>query len=132
MIFRSADSLESEAALLHRAADYKNYPSLQSLDDKTLIQITRDKGVDFATALLFNRFQESPQHAEFIQRIDRLRVSQPLLPRKIQAKVVIVPGALYVERPEMGGDGRIVRQVAENLGYETELIPLARGINSVS
>jgi hypothetical protein len=125
MLFRHTDSLESEDSLLQRAADWENHPSLQPLDDKTLIQITRDEGVDFATALLFNSFRESPRHADFIQQIDRLRVSKPLSPGKIRAKVVIVPGALYIERPEMGGDGRIVRQVAEKLGYETELIPLA-------
>jgi hypothetical protein len=125
MLFRRSDPSESEAALLQRAADRENYSSLQSLDDKTLIQITRDEGVDFATALLFDRFQKSPRHAEFIQQIDRLRISKSPPPMKVRAKVVIVPGALYVERPEMGGDGRVVREVAESLGYETQLIPIA-------
>jgi hypothetical protein len=125
MLFRRSNSLENEAALLQRAADWENYPSLHSLDDKTLIQVTRDEGVDFATALLFDRFQKCPRHAEFIQQIDRLRISQSPPPMKLHAKVVIVPGALYVERPEMGGDGRVVREVSESLGYETELIPIA-------
>jgi len=33
-------------------------------------------------------------------------------------------GTLYVERPDMGGDGLIVREVATNLGLKTDLIPL--------
>jgi hypothetical protein len=45
--------------------------------------------------------------------------------------VVIVPGALYLERPDMGGDGRIVREVAEKMGWQTDLIPL-RSFGSVS
>jgi hypothetical protein len=124
MSFCPAERPESESALLQRAADWKEHQSLEFLDAKTLSQITRDEGIDFATALLFDRFQNSSRHVEFIRRIDSLRTSSPAPPGKIRARVVIVPGALYVERPEMGGDGRIVRQVAESLGYETELIPI--------
>ncbi len=37
---------------------------------------------------------------------------------------MVVPGALYVERPDIGGDGRVVREVAESFGWGTDLIPL--------
>jgi len=33
--------------------------------------------------------------------------------------------ALYLERPDLGGDGRLVRDVAERCGWTTDLIPLA-------
>jgi hypothetical protein len=125
MFSHRTQSLESEETLLQRAAGWKEYTELQSLDDETLRQLTREHGVDFATALLFDRFRKSPQHAEFIRRIDSLCGSPSSPGPKIRAKVVIVPGALYIEKPEMGGDGRIVREVAESLGYETDLIPTA-------
>src|SRR5258708_2079373 len=113
MSFCRAERPESASALLQRTADWTEHRSLELLDERTLRQITREKGVDFATALLFDLFQNSPRYAKFIQRINSLRTSTSPPPAKIRARVVIVPGALYVERPEMGGDGRIVRQVAE-------------------
>jgi hypothetical protein len=117
--------LESEEALLQRAAGWKEGIALENLDDETLRRITREQGGDFATALLFDRFRKSPQHSDFIRRIDSLRGAQAPSAQKIDARVVIVPGALYIEKPEMGGDGRIVREVAESLGCQTDLIPLA-------
>lgn len=116
---------ESENSLRQRAATWPEWPTLESLNSETLRQITRQQGVDFATALLFDRFCKSPERSEFIQQIDALRQVPGSLPASIDAKVVIVPGALYLERPDMGGDGRIVREVANCLGLKTDLIPLA-------
>jgi hypothetical protein len=124
MRFRSK-AAESETSLRQRAATWLEWPTLESLKSETLRQITQQEGVDFATALLFDRFCKSSDRSIFIQQIDTLRQSLRPLPATIDAKVVIVPGALYVERPDMGGDGRIVREVAASLGLKTDLIPLA-------
>ena len=42
----------------------------------------------------------------------------------MDARVVIVPGAFYLERPDMGGDGRMIREVAEGFGCRSGLVPL--------
>jgi len=39
-------------------------------------------------------------------------------------KVIIVPGALYVERPDVGGDGRLVREIAASFGLSSDIVPL--------
>jgi len=123
---------EEETALLQRAAFWPNHVALESLDAAMLRQITKQHGVDFATALLFDRFRNSPKHSVFIQRIDALRNTPPdNSPPGIDARVVIVPAALYVERPDMGSDGRIIREAAENFGCRTGLVPLA-SLGSVS
>jgi len=124
MLFRRNKSSDYESSLLHRAATWPEHPTLESLTGKTLQQIAQREGVDFATALLFDRFQKSPERAQFIQRINMQRRSPGSSLAKNDTKVVIVPGALYVERPDMGGDGRIIREVAANLGLQTDLIPL--------
>ena len=127
MLFRRDNTLENEASLLQRAADWPGHAALESLTAETLQQITKHEGVDFATALLFHRFQNSPKHAELIRRLNSLRrdPSPSSGGLAIRAKVVIVPGALYRERPDMGGDGRLVREIAAKFGCETDLIPLA-------
>jgi hypothetical protein len=125
MVRRSAKVLESESALLQRARDWPQYLTLESLSAEAIQQVTQQEGIDFATALLFDRFCKSPRHEQFIRRMDALRKNPAREPRKLDLKVVVVPGALHVERPDMGGDGRLVREVASTLGWSTDLIPLA-------
>ena len=125
MFFRPNKFSESEPALLQRAANWGGHATLESLTAETLEQITQHEGVDFATALLFNRFQKSPRHTKFIQRINALRKNPLPSDIKLDAKVVIVPGALYVERPDLGGGGELVQEVVRRLGWPCDFIPLA-------
>ena len=114
-----------ERALHERAAAWPDLPSVSDLTVAALQGITRRHGVDFATALLFDRFQKSPARAAFIRRIDTLRSSPATAPVRLDARLVIVPGALYIERPELGADGRLVRELAARQGLESDLIPVA-------
>jgi hypothetical protein len=100
MRFRSKTA-ETENSLRRRAATWPECPTLESLNSETLRHITQREGVDFATALLFDRFCKSRERSGFIQQIDALRQFPSPLPASIDAKVVIVPGALYLERPDM-------------------------------
>lgn len=125
MIFCQPKSSSRETVLLQRAADWQEQTTVESLTPKVLQQITKREGIDFATALLFNRFQKSPRHADFIRQIDKLRQSPVTLQRVMKAKIVLVPGALYLERPDLGGDGRLVREAAVNSGWPCDFIPVA-------
>jgi hypothetical protein len=131
MSFRRHSSPESEASLLQRASLWAGHSALGDLTGSALQQLTCEKGVDFATALLFDRFRRDPRHAAFIQRIDTLRRSPVLGRVATDVKVAIVPGALYVERPDMGGDGRLVREIAERFGLRSVIVPLA-SLGSIS
>jgi hypothetical protein len=124
-IFGNSNPDEPEHLLLQQAASWPHHTALESLTSEALTQITEREGIDFATALLFDRFQKDAQHARFIERIHSLR--KKCLPARSQgmdAKVVVIPGALYVERPDMGGDGRLVREIAETFGWKSDLIRL--------
>jgi hypothetical protein len=114
----------AEKALLQRAADWPEYSSLADLTADVLERLTREQGVDFATALLFDRLRKSPANARFIERIDALREFPRPPVSGVDATVVIVPGALYRERPDLGSDGRLVREVAESFNLRTDFIPL--------
>ncbi len=115
---------DDERELLERAASYPDYREFSDLDDEAVRQITRREGVDFATALLFDRLVRSADHGSSIQRIHAYR--EPNSELRIPADVLfaIVPGALYTEHPENGADGFAIRAAAERLGCRTELIPL--------
>lgn len=115
----------AERALRERAAGWPELPSVSDFTEDALKGITRRQGVDFATALLFDRFQKITARAAFIRRIDALRQARSTPRVRLDARVVIVPGALYVERPDLGADGRLVREIAASHGFESVLIPVA-------
>jgi len=94
------------------------------LTPAVLEALSASAGVDFATALLFDRFQNASRHSDFIRQINELRDAAVTPAPLADTNVVIVPGALYVERPDLGGDGRVVREVAKQFGYQTDLLPL--------
>src|SRR5205823_5873276 len=77
MAFRRAKFLESEAALLQRAAAWPHHLTFDSLTGDALRETTERQGVDFATALLFERLQNSSKHSPSMRRIDALRRSPP-------------------------------------------------------
>ncbi len=77
MIFHDSNFSPAEAALLERASTWKQSATLEELSAKALCQITLDEGIDFATALLFDRFRKFERRASFIQRIDTLRRFPP-------------------------------------------------------
>ena len=127
MIFSQSKAAENETVLLRRTAGWLEHATLESLAVEALQEVTRQEGVDFATTLLFDRFKKSPQHGSFIREMDALRQSPAQLPSFTSAmpKVVVVPGALYVERPDLGGDGRLIKEMLVNSGWPWSFIPLA-------
>jgi len=114
----------AEQALIDRAAHYPEHASLNDLTADALLRVTSREGVDFATVLLFDRFQKSHQHGTFIGRINSFwRAGETRTPQ-IRATVVIAPGALYDERPEFGSDIQLIQEVAARFGCQTAVIPV--------
>ena len=115
-----------EKQLLKRASKTVEHPRLPDLTAEVLQEITAKCGIDFATALLYDRAIHSKDHGPAITRLDELRQcqrsSQPAEPP--QATFVVVPGAFYQEFPATGADGRILNEQAEKQGYRTATIPV--------
>jgi hypothetical protein len=120
---------EGERELLARAARWPAYPSWADLTEETLRRVTREEGLDFATAVLYDRIVRTPPHSEFIKQLatqespglqsvaEVVRLQLPM--------VVVVPGAFYRDDARSGGDGRFVMEAAGRLGCRTERIPLS-------
>ncbi|CAN5852585.1 hypothetical protein BH11VER1_BH11VER1_15160 [soil metagenome] len=114
-----------DEGFLQRVADFDELNLLTDITAENLSRISREHGIDFATALLYARFCQSPRHGPFISRIQELINAPPRALGAVKWRVVIVPGALYVERPDLGGDGQLVREAAYELGLRCDLVPLA-------
>ncbi len=90
------------------------------MDQEKIELLTRKRGIEFATAVLY-------QH--FCNRLPSGLLSNsngPLLDKfeePLDATLVIVTGALHEKRPDVGSDGRMLREVAKKNGWAVEKIP---------
>src|SRR3954466_986583 len=62
----------------------------------------RDKGMDFATMLLYRALLAVPQHREFIDRLEAQPIAADRAPA--DAKVLVVPALFHGHYPEAGAD----------------------------
>jgi hypothetical protein len=114
---------DHERALLARASDWPQHRELAELTVQVLSDVAAREGIDFATALLYERVCASHEHGPFIRAIDDLLddtspVADPPF------RLAIVPGAFYKEFPASGADGRLIREAAMPLGIEVDTIPV--------
>jgi hypothetical protein len=111
---------EYDSQLLHTASAWLREQTEPAMTTDSLRLLTKERGIDFATAALYLTLRQSSRHGEFIQRVDALKAE----PTETGARIVIVPGAFYKEKPATGGDGRLLKEVAARLGFATALVPL--------
>jgi hypothetical protein len=111
----------SEQRLLDRAATWPEYASSTDLTPDLVRQISDHEGIEFATALLYDRIRRSQEHGPIIERLDSIPTNQ-FLPR-LDVTLAIAPGAFYVEYPQTGADGLLLRTEAARFGCRTDVIP---------
>ena len=90
--------------LLADVAAWTEYPDWSDLTPEILRRVTADKGVDFATALCFDRITRSSEHGPFIRKTNARLESPRKTGCQLDASIIIVPGLSYEEHPEVGGD----------------------------
>ena len=110
-----------EREVLERVARNEGAVGLDALTPEVLRELTAREGCDFATALLHRRIVESERHGQFLRTLSKTRESS----RTPGIRVAIVPGAFHRENPRTGADGRVAREVAEQLGLPVVVIPVS-------
>ena len=123
MIIDSSELAPSDHDLIDRAAAYREFSSLQELSEDALQQVARDEGIDFATALLYQRLSVCPENAEALKELSRLEDEANQNGRDLDVILAVAPGAFYVEYPETGADGSRLLHAGKALGCQAELIP---------
>src|SRR5690348_5027632 len=111
---------DAERRLLDRAARWTEFATLDELSADALCALADREGIDFATAVLFDRVVRSPEHGPPLERLRSFPATADGV--RLEATVAVVPGALYVEYPRSGADGRLFREEAAHFGCRTELI----------
>jgi hypothetical protein len=110
-----------ERDLLERVARREGPDGLDALSSEGLRELTAREGCDFATALLHRRIVESERHGPFLRALSKTSENS----RLPGVGVAIVPGAFHRENPSTGADGRVAREVAEQLGLPVVHIPVS-------
>jgi hypothetical protein len=113
-----------EQALLARAARWPEWPAWTDLNEEALRDLAVRQGLDFATAVLFDRICRAPEHGPFIERLGSLPASVPAVKGRESLTVAIVPGAFYRTRPQTGADGSFILDHLARFGFQAERIPL--------
>jgi hypothetical protein len=115
---------DQERGLLERAACWPSSPLWTDLTEEVLRQVAAEEGLDFATALLFDRLAQSPEHGPFLARIAAAAEPSSREPMWRELTVAVVPGAFYIEDRRSGADGEHVLGAVRHLGGRAERVPL--------
>lgn len=113
--FANPDTLDADdRALLQRAADWPAHQAVDELTQSALREIAIREGIDFATALLYDRLL-------------RRNTRSPIAIKTIagDVSVGVAPGAFYKEYAFTGADGQRVLDIASRIGLNAERIPFA-------
>ena len=115
-------ALPDESLVRVRVAE-RRHEFGQSFSPEVLREIARREGIDFATALLYDKVWHCDRNGPLIRAIDALQAGDQRERLEARATVAVAPGAFYQEFPHTGADGRLLLEQAERLGFRTAVIP---------
>jgi hypothetical protein len=120
MIGRLEDFCAEDRDLLKRAAAWDECPTLRDCSPLRLSKVASERGLDFATALLYDRVLAVSEHRTFFQRVQTdsptTVVNPPL--------VGIIPGAFYLQHKNTGADGAQLAAILKAINCRVERVPV--------
>jgi hypothetical protein len=113
------EAVAEDQMLLDRAGVHPIASNPQIPDARAWHDLVRSEGIDFATAVQYQRIRFHSRHAPFIDAVESSDIPAP--GREVP-RIIIIPGAFYRQYPGTGADGRIVRGVAAGLGWPVDRV----------
>ena len=88
-----------------------------------------ERGLDFATMLLYRAVHAAPEHKDFIESLE----AEPVIADRPKAdtKIIIIPALFHGHYPEAGADAALAAQIARNCGFDVERLPV-RSVGTVT
>lgn len=121
MIFWPESLLTGDAELLAQVAVSRECPTLADCSRLATQNLAQREGIDFATALIFDRVLRQPVNRDFSERVH----CQPEVRTDDLPLIGLVPGAFYREHNNTGADGAEVTKILESIGCRVERVPVA-------
>ena len=101
MIFWPESLLPGDSELLAQAANARECPTLAECSRSAIQHLAQCDGIDFATALIYDRILRQPANRDFFERVH----CQPEVRTDDLPLIGLVPGAFYREHNNTGADG---------------------------
>jgi len=120
MIEPQGEISSEDADLLARGAAWKQLPTLGDCLPAKLAEVANDHGLEFATAVLYDRILRDVHHGAFFQRARTTPASLPVPP----PLVGVVPGAFHREHRGTGADGGRVAAILRSMDCRVECVPV--------
>jgi hypothetical protein len=111
-----------EVGLLARAAEEAQGYGGSVPTREMLQRLTKERGIDLATAIFYQSIVTSTTHGPFVCKVDA--ESAAPLPASSRYHLLIVPALYYQELPQYGGDGQAIATIAQACGLEVTVAPL--------
>lgn len=118
MTCRLEDATAEDRELFARAAAWVDCPTLGDCAGSQMARTAREQGIEFATALLYDRILRHPGHRAFFEQVKASR--QPVL--NDPPLIGIIPGAFYLEHKKTGADGAQLAAILESMNCRVERI----------
>jgi hypothetical protein len=118
-----------EVALAHDVAPLVSELNGVLPTPPALREITRARGLDVATALLYHALHAAPVHRALIEAIDSQPPAADTTPAR--AVLVIVPALFHGHYPETGADAALAEAIARRCGFDV-LRPPIRSVGTVT
>ena len=115
-------------ALAHEAEELleQHWP----LTAKELLALAGPDRADLATMLLLRACYRG-ENGAFMEQVESL--PRNLAPLATPIRLLIVPAFLFAEHPELAIDGALIKDIADRLGAETEIVPIdSRGVSKAN
>src|SRR5262245_10646501 len=120
MMQRRSD--HDDRALLAEAEVWPEMAVLDDIDPRGLAELVRRRGVDFATAVLYDRLRKSARHGPLLRQDANAAAMPEPSAVATRAAWLVVPGAFHRERPNTGADGAELKAQAERLGVRCDVV----------
>ena len=111
---------EADRELLGKAAEESRFGNCRELNVATLGEIAAREGIEFATALAYDRVLRETRNKAFFDLVVQSS-AQRIDPEVLFA---IVPGAFYQVHQHSGADGARLMRILRSAGARVEMVPL--------
>jgi hypothetical protein len=111
-----------EVQLLARAAEEVGGYGGCVPDQAMLQSLVKERGIELATAILYQSIVASTAHGPFMRAVDTESATPLTVPSRV--RLLVVPALYYQELPQYGGDGQAIAAIAQACGLRVTIAPL--------
>ncbi|MDZ4727966.1 MAG: hypothetical protein SH817_17555 [Leptospira sp.] len=119
---------EDEEKYIDLAATTKVFPKLSDMSRENLQKITEESGdTDLATAIFYHRAITDPlskSFLDFVAKREREYITKYPFYESEKILFAFVPGMFYKDNPNLGTDGRRIRDIAAAMGLKETIVPI--------